>query len=310
LTCSICGGQLSKAFDSAEAGFAILRCGSCGYGRNEPVTPEAEIGKWYPPAYYGRENVRFNPLFERLVRWFRLRRARVIASREKAGRVLDVGCGRGVTLAYLRELGFTPHGVELSDAAAWHAREKLGIPVYVGPLAQAPYPDGHFRAIVFWHSLEHMLDPKAALEKARAMLEPGGLLVVAVPNSDSLQARWFGKSWFHLDVPRHYVHFGARSLKLLLGQLGFRVVQEDHFSFEQNPYGWLQSLFNALGFRFNLLYSMFKHETAQTHELRKHPIQVVLTVLLFLPFLALSGVMTLIEAALRRGGTVEIYAVK
>jgi 2-polyprenyl-3-methyl-5-hydroxy-6-metoxy-1,4-benzoquinol methylase len=313
--CVACGGVSSDdgfaalGLDAGSPPFRVVRCASCGCASTVPALPETEIGAWYPPAYYGKENVRFNPVFERLVRWFRLRRARVIARREPPGPVLDVGCGRGMMLSYLRELGFEPHGVELSDEAAWHARTRLGLPVEVGNFLDA-YQPGQFQAIVFWHSLEHMRDPAAALRHAHALLKRGGLLVVAVPNSDSLQARLFGANWFHLDVPRHYHHLGGQSLRTMLGKLGFRVVQEDHFSLEQNPYGWLQSFFNALGFEFNLLYSMIKNPSSRQIEIRRHPLQSVLTVLLLPPLLVLSGALTLLEAALRRGGTVEIYAVK
>lgn len=314
--CPACGGgPRERLFDArglapGDPRFFVVRCAACGHGSNLPVVPESEIGGWYPPAYYGKENVRFNPVFERMVRWFRLRRARVIAARERRGKVLDVGCGRGLMLGYLRELGFEPHGVELSEDAAWHARNRLGVPIHVGPFLEAPHQPGQFEAIVFWHSLEHMLDPAAALRHAHTLLKPGGLLVVAVPNSGSLQARATGANWFHLDIPRHYHHFSAQSLRRLLDGVGFRVVQEDHFSAEQNPYGWLQSLYNALGFEFNFLYSIVKSKSARALSIRRRPFQTLLTLLLLPVLLAVSGVLTLVEVALRRGGTIEVYSVK
>lgn len=213
-------------------------------------------------------------------------------------------------LSYLRELGFEPHGVELTEAGAWHARNKLQIDMHVGKLVEGPFRAEQFEAIVFWHSLEHMREPERILQHAAKLLKPGGLLVVAVPNSDSLQARAFGPNWFHLDVPRHYVHFGDKSLRLLLSKLGFRVTQEDHFSLEQNPYGWLQSLYNALGFDWNFLYDLIKDRGARSVSIRKHPFQALSTVALLPLFLPLSLVLTVVEAALRKGGTIEVYAVK
>jgi SAM-dependent methyltransferase len=215
-------------------------------------------------------------------------------------------------LKTLRERGFTPHGVEITESGAWHAKERLQIPVYVGHVtdAAAPFRPGQFEVIIFWHSLEHVVDAPATLKHAVSLLKPGGLLVVAVPNSDSLQARMSGPSWFHLDVPRHYTHFGARSLRRLLEEAGLRIVKEDHFSAEQNPYGWLQSLFNMLGFDFNFLYAAVKSKSARRISRRQHPIQSLLTALLLPPLLLFSLGMTLVEAALRRGGTIEVYALK
>ena len=91
---------------------------------------------------------------------------------------------------------------------------------------------------------------------------------------------------------------------------GFRIAKLAHFSFEQNPYGWLQSLFNALGFEFNFLYSWIKTRSSRLVPIRRHPFQA-LGILALLPVLAaLSIFLTVLEAALKRGGTIEVYAVK
>lgn len=309
--CVVCGSYGSdKAFDSAEPGFEMLLCPDCGLGRTWPPVPADRIGAYYPETYYGKENVRFNALFERMTHLFQRRRARVLHNRVPRGPVLDVGCGRGFLLSYLGELGYEPHGIEVSDMAAWHARHRLGLDVLTGDFLAIPHQQERFQAVVFWHSLEHLARPVEALARARELLKPGGLIAVAVPNNESLQARLFGRHWFHLDVPRHYYHFGASSLEALLTRQRLRVVRCDHFCFEQNPYGWLQSFYNALGFDFNFLYSLLKDRSARTIEARRHPLQALAALVLLPPLLVLSLALTLLEAALRRGGTIEVYALK
>jgi SAM-dependent methyltransferase len=308
-SCRLCGGtELAFVFAQQE-GFALSECAACGLVATTPELPASELGRWYAPAYYGERNRRFNPLFEWLIRLFRARRARAIEKFVRSGRILDVGCGRGLLPALLRKRGWEAHGTEISVTAAAHARQ-LGIPVFVGDLTASPYPPESFDVAVFWHVLEHMADPRAALRKAHEILRPGALLAVAVPNFESLQARATGPSWFHLDVPRHYFHFRLRVLRRLLESEGFSILRVSHFSFEQNPYGWIQSLYNRAGFRHNLLYEILKHESARSggHPVRTHPVQTLLT-LLTLPVVApLSLVLFLLEVLLRRGGTVEIYA--
>ena len=84
---------------------------------------------------------------------------------------------------------------------------------------------GGFDAVVFEHSLEHVVEPREDLARAQALLRPGGLVVVAVPNFGSRQARRFRAAWFHLDLPRHRTHFTARGLELLLRESGFDAVE-------------------------------------------------------------------------------------
>jgi len=309
--CPACGhNNPETVHPSAEKGFEILQCPDCGLGRTWPAEPAERIGAWYPAQYYGKENVRFNPLFERLVRWFRRRRAAVLHNRVPRGPILDIGCGRGLLLNNLRELGYEPHGVEFSETAAWHARNILKLPVTTEDFVGAPHEKDRYNAIIFWHSLEHFANPVAAIGRAHLALKPGGMLAVAVPNYDSWQAVFFGRSWFHLDVPRHYFHFGARSLEAVLTRHRFRVVQFDHFSFEQNPYGILQSLYNLLGFRFNLLYSLLKDASARSDTALHYPFQTLAILLLLPVFLPLTLLLTLLETALRSGGTIEVYALK
>lgn len=295
---------------SDEPGFKVLRCSSCGLGWTDPVLGDEAIGEYYPPSWYGKNNARFNPVFEYLVRLFRLRRSRVIRHRSHVGKVLDVGCGRGLILNELQQCGYKAYGVEISEHAAWHAQKKIGPNIHVGDFEGAPFPEDAFEVVIFWHSLEHFRDPSAALKKANRLLKKGGLLVVAVPNSDSIQAKLTGRNWFHLDIPRHYFHFGLKSLEDALKNNNFRVVQADHFSFEQNPYGWLQSLYNALGFQFNFLYNWLKTRSSRATPLQKHPIQS-LAIFILMPFLLpLALVLTVFEAAVEKGGTIELYAKK
>ena len=308
--CVVCGGdRVATAYPAAEQGFAVLACPDCGLGRTWPPVSADKIGSWYPQEYYGKENVRFNPLFEKMTHLFQRRRASVLHNRVPRGPVLDVGCGRGFLLNFLRELGYEPHGLELSEHAAWHARNRLKLDVVTDDFLECRHPDERFNAVVFWHTLEHFSRPAECIKRAAELVKPGGLVAVAVPNYDSLQAKLFGRHWFHLDVPRHYFHFGPKSLEALLNRYRFRVVQQDHFCFEQNPYGWLQSFYNALGFDNNFLYSMLKDRSARSIRLRHHPIQALLTAALLPPLLVLSLAMTLVEAALRKGGTIEVYAI-
>jgi hypothetical protein len=114
-------------------------------------------------------------------------------------------------------------------------------------------PSARFDLIILFQVLEHLAEPLTTLRRSAELLEPGGMLVVAVPNLASWQARVFGRSWFHLDVPRHQHHFSPGALEYAIQQAGLRVVRTRFVSPEHDPYGWVQSLLNWMGFKQNLL---------------------------------------------------------
>jgi SAM-dependent methyltransferase len=123
--------------------------------------------------------------------------------------VLEIGSGTGWMLGAFRARGWTAAGSERSTAGAIAARDASGVPMFVGDLA-AVRPGATCDLIVMFHVLEHLADPKGALLDAAARLRPGGALVLGVPNIGSWQARFAGRHWLHLDVPRHLCHFMPR----------------------------------------------------------------------------------------------------
>jgi SAM-dependent methyltransferase len=84
----------------------------------------------------------------------------------------------------------------------------------------AVLPPG-FDAVVFNHSLEHVVNPARDLLLAHDLLRDGGLLLVSVPNFGCWQRRWLGSNWLHLDLPRHRSHFSPQGLRTLLNRTGF-----------------------------------------------------------------------------------------
>lgn len=107
-----------------------------------------------------------------------------------AGRVLDVGCGQGLTGGLLRaQRGIEVVGLEIHPDVAQIARQHLD-QVVVGDLetTMLPWPESHFDAIIAADVLEHLVDPWAALAKLVRHLVPGGCLVASLPNIRNLNA--------------------------------------------------------------------------------------------------------------------------
>ena len=237
---------------SAEE-FTIVKCEGCGLLYLNPRPTEAEIGQFYPPQYFGPpspprtfskiqrwilEDFYGYPATSRAGAWQRLRKillwpekvrrefcGRVVLPWVGRGRLLDVGCGHGVSAAIRAQQGWEVHGVDLSESAVNHARSLLGDRVQVGDLASVRYEDQAFDVVLLSHSLEHMYHLSDVLAEVRRILDDGGVLVIAVPNAGSVEARVFGRWWVNWDPPRHLYHFDKSTLSRLLERSGFRVVR-------------------------------------------------------------------------------------
>lgn len=243
--------------------FTIVRCRQCGLVYLNPRPSRDLIGTYYPNVYYPPTPSKAQPQIQRkakrvssrikewvmedyygypsvsppgfrrslrrLMLWpdkfLREFRGRHILPWRGEGRVLDVGCGAGGNLKSLQDQGWDVYGIEISELAAAHARNLVGGQIHAGTLATASFERKMFDMIFMSHSLEHLPSPADALQQVNALLKDDGLLVVSVPNVNSLEVKLFGWWWFGWDPPRHFYHFGKTTLTALLAQTGFEVRQ-------------------------------------------------------------------------------------
>jgi SAM-dependent methyltransferase len=313
--CAACGAKLvTWCIASHPPGFRVDQCSACGLGMTVPQLSPAELNSWYPCEYYGPNNLRFHPAIEWLLRRLHGGIAQAILESWDAasGRALDIGCGRGWTLAAFRDAGWQTVGVERSGESSAFARERLGLDVRTSGFEPQDFAGQTFDVVILSHVVEHLPNAPSMLEAAAGLVAPGGALLVAVPNLASWQSQLTRGAWFHLDLPRHQWHFTADWLEEKLVGLGFRISLVSHVSLEQNVFGWLQSLLNRLGLRHNLLYDLIRRQDARqtARPWRTHPLQSAASCVLGALLLPWAFLMVGLEGICRRGGTVEIIAVK
>jgi SAM-dependent methyltransferase len=287
--CAWCGRPLDA---TAKRLGGRLRCASCGVATTDPWPTEAELDKAYS-GWYRPSSGRFSGIGDAVLRRTRGRLAQRLDQIAPAGPILDVGAGDGALLDALAARGRHAVGLE---------RESTRPDVREGDLGAI---DGRWAAIVFWHSLEHLVSPGDELERTADLLEPGGALVIAVPNADSLQAHVFGDRWLALDLPRHLVHVPASALLARVRAIGLTVERVSYWRGGQVLFGWLHGLVGRLPGRPDL-YDAIRRPAARREHLRGSTRLMTLVAAVALsPIAALCAGA---EIAARRGGTVYVEA--
>jgi SAM-dependent methyltransferase len=227
---------------------AIVRCTRCGLRRLNPRPGPAVLAAFYGTDYNAfagrRRSLTKQRLWDRLrdayarpsgheppaaVAWLLAPFARWVFDinvplRRRGGvRVIDVGCGFGDLLIYLKSRGCDTLGVDL-DARAAEQAAQYGVDIRVGSLPDLELPASSFDVAVMSHSLEHVPDPSTDLRELARILKPGGQLHIAVPNGGSAGLEVEGLDWAHLSHPLHVWFFDAVTLGALVERHGFRIV--------------------------------------------------------------------------------------
>lgn len=232
MRCGMCGSTRSFPVLKSDK-FRLVECLMCGlvYTDYCRETPSLYADKEYfvdKNQYINRWN-EFRLIFEDLIT--------IISSFKPRGSLLDVGAGVGILASVAVERGFYVQGVEISGWAASYAREEKGLDILEGTLESIRLGAKSFDIIVVNHVLEHISDLHTFLAEVRRVLKDDGLLVVGVPNFDSIMATLRGSQWPSLRPEEHLWHFTPRTLRRLLCEAGFT---ERYFSarFMDRLSGW------------------------------------------------------------------------
>lgn len=242
IRCGLCGADDTEVIfeekdrlHGIEGTFNLVRCHQCGLIYLNPRPTIEEMTRYYPEDYSPYQYLGEHPSW--FVRWGyiygqkKLYHAVVTRVNIKKGRILDIGCSTGGFLTGMREWGgWEPYGVEINPYAAKYAQEHLGLNVTVGELFDAHYPNAAFDVVTLWNVLEHLHQPIATLSEIGRIIRPGGLLVLTVPNIDSVEAKIFGRYWAGLDAPRHLYLYSRNVIKKILDSTGFELVEVASFT--------------------------------------------------------------------------------
>ncbi len=219
-------------------------CGSLGI-----INPPSEMAKYYPRGEYvpfagarrrrgvstvvtirDRASYQGRGAAHRIFGAFGILEPGIVAVRwlslPRESRVLDVGCGGGSLLTGLARNGW-PHLSGIDP----YASPRLPEGVRFRPTDLTGFGSERFDLIIFNHSLEHLFDPRSALQEAGALLAGGGACSVRIPiAAEAWKA--YGANWFQLDAPRHVFVPTQTGMERLAERAGFRVADSRYDSDE------------------------------------------------------------------------------
>jgi 2-polyprenyl-3-methyl-5-hydroxy-6-metoxy-1,4-benzoquinol methylase len=127
------------------------------------------------------------------------------------GKLLDIGAGTGDFLAAAKNNGWKVSGAEPNEKAKGIASKK-GV---VLDESTTHFESNSFDVITMWHVLEHVYDPEIQIRELKRLVKPNGTIIIAVPNFNSFDAKYYGEFWAAYDVPRHLWHFSKTAIHKL-----------------------------------------------------------------------------------------------
>lgn len=274
VTCNLCGSPDSEVlFTRGDLSlglgglFTVVQCSHCSLVYQNPQPTLDELFTIYYPAGYDQY---ITSVYETRGWLQRRDRSHGLHKRCRAvndfhptrGRILDVGCSTGYFLHTISQYGWEIQGVEPGREAADYASTQLGVPVLNGTLFDARFDRSTFDVVTLWDVIEHVPDPAGNLREINRILKPGGLLVIATPQLDSLDARLFGRFWIGYELPRHLTIFSRQTLTEMAGGAGFDLLERrcfygSYLAFYSSVRFWLRSFMRPSWLRTNVEALMF-----------------------------------------------------
>ncbi len=159
--------------------------------------------------------------------------------------IVDIGSASGAFLSAAKNAGFHAVGFEPSKWMVEYGKQAFRVDLRVGDVFSIKKEINQPQVITMWDVLEHLAEPKIAIDIVAKKLQNKGFIIISLPDSSSFSARLLRRFWpMHLDV--HLSYFNEKSLKKLLNKNNFELVEK---------FTYFQTL--SLGYLILRLFRMF-----------------------------------------------------
>lgn len=203
--------------------FEIKETATKGVFRTTPIP--TNLDSYYASTNYISHHQDSGTLKEKLYKFlqtFNLKYKRniLLDNLQQNAKILDYGCGAGEFLKFI-ENDFKPYGFEPNDAARLSAEKKTKKTKVIKDLDYIE--NESLNAITLWHVFEHIDNQEEMLQEFHNKLINKGLLIIAVPNPTSFDAKLYKEFWAAYDVPRHIYHFSKNGMENLMNNEKWKI---------------------------------------------------------------------------------------
>ena len=195
-----------------------------GVLRTMPDLSEKALSKYYESEQYASHNrVRgflgsLYVFFSRMMLKFKF--GTIKRYLKKGGLGVEFGCGNGDFVSYVSAQNKKVIGIE-NNKRAVEVCEKKQIKI----LSSVSSVQSKINVITFWHSFEHLSNPEKVIKAVKKHTDDDSVIVVALPNYKSFDARYYDRFWAAYDVPRHRFHYSKLGIKQTMKKFGFQCVK-------------------------------------------------------------------------------------
>ena len=230
--CPVCNSPSSEPFLTCKdhtvsrETFNIVKCIDCGFKYTNPRPELNVLGNYYKSEdYVSHSNTKkgfVNSTYQTVRKYTLMKKLQLISKYFKTGRVLDIGSGTGEFLNVCKNAKWETIGIEPSDDAREMAITNYDLDVRKEEEI-ANLEEGSFDVITMWHVLEHVPDLNTRIIDLKRLIKPNGIIIIAVPNCNSLDARIYKENWAAYDVPRHLYHFTPKDIESVFKRHGLKL---------------------------------------------------------------------------------------
>lgn len=230
--CPLCQNSKSEMIYQERGALGISRCSECGLVFTNPRLKNPEQVYWGQTEHYLAEARLIFTGLKKHHRDINYRHDLELIRRTKpTGRFLDVGTNMGFFLRLARDMGYDTLGIEPSASLSALAREYFKLDIMTEFLEKADLPAESADIISMTDVFEHIPNPGTLLIAAKRLLKKDGILFIKVPNVNYslLKLRllkMLGRtgSYDIFDSYEHVVHYNFKTLKKMLDQNGFQLI--------------------------------------------------------------------------------------